>query len=48
MFGFLRSGFTRHFLSGFAIGAIGLVALQSADTPARPLFPLASAAESRH
>ncbi|WP_448501582.1 hypothetical protein [Sphingomonas sp.] len=48
MFRFLRSGFARHFLSGFAIGAVGLVALQSAEPPAAPLFPPASAAESTH
>ncbi|GAA0725886.1 hypothetical protein [Sphingomonas japonica] len=36
MRGILRSGFTRYFLSGFVLGAIGLVAVQTADAESRP------------
>ncbi len=32
MLKFLRAGYFRHFLSGFAIGAIGLVAAQTAQS----------------
>lgn len=38
MFKFLRAGFVRHFLSGFAIGAVGLVGLQTARPVDPPLF----------
>ncbi|WP_212611973.1 hypothetical protein [Sphingomonas baiyangensis] len=39
MFKFLRAGFVRHFLSGFAIGAVGLVTFQANQPADPPLFP---------
>jgi hypothetical protein len=38
-----RAGFLRHFLSGFALGAVALVGLQIAQPEDRPLYPPVSA-----
>jgi hypothetical protein len=40
-----RAGFVRHFLSGFAIGAVGLVAIQVSRPEAQPLYPPVAQAE---
>lgn len=32
-----RAGFVRHFLSGFAIGAVGLIGIQIATPDDRPM-----------
>ncbi|MEZ0496336.1 hypothetical protein [Sphingomonas sp. IW22] len=39
MLRFLRAGYVRHFLSGFALGAAGLFAVQLAQPEDQPMFP---------
>ncbi|HTG39830.1 hypothetical protein [Sphingomonas sp.] len=39
MLRFLRAGFVRHFLSGFALGAAALVTVQVTQPPEQPMFP---------
>lgn len=35
----LRAGFLRHFLSGFAIGAVGLIGFQASQPEDKPMYP---------
>lgn len=39
MLKFLRAGYVRHFLSGFAIGAVGLIGFQASQPEDQPLYP---------
>ncbi|UUL81960.1 hypothetical protein OKW76_10645 [Sphingomonas sp. S1-29] len=46
MLKFLRAGYFRHFLSGFAIGAIGLVAVQTAQPENPPMYSASAVTDS--
>jgi hypothetical protein len=46
MFRTLRAGFVRHFLSGFAMGAVALVGLHAAQPEDKPMYPPVEAAPS--
>ncbi|WP_315761988.1 hypothetical protein [Sphingomonas sp. Y38-1Y] len=35
----IRAGFLRHFLSGFALGAVALVGFQASQPDDKPMYP---------
>jgi hypothetical protein len=35
----LRAGFLRHFLSGFALGAVALIGMQASQPEDKPMYP---------
>jgi hypothetical protein len=42
-----RAGFFRHFLSGFALGAVGLLGFQAARADERPMYPPVAQTDTR-
>lgn len=41
-----RAGYVRHFLSGFAMGAVALIGFHAAQPDQQPMFPTAETAST--